>query len=383
MAKGNRTELPGYELLGILAEGGGVRVYDAACPGERYTVNRVELCPDTEPLLRKSLECRRAGHCRSLAEVRADHGHFFLVLRAPQAPALSPSPCAALPLSRRFTLLRAFLLELYEARELPFPLVLSAAAPGNIRVGKGGSPRLRFALEEAALHVAPEDEARALYRAVAVVVRLLFRRELENEANSALRILVGKCEGGLYPSIPALVSELVRQEEDCAAPDWERWATKMWNRCAPRVVRAGKRFLPVAAVAALCAALLLFPRTGGGVVESASFTIGNIVYAPDPLSASRAELTQAAPEEPDAETAPPAIVLCSEADRFSDHVVRSGETLAAICAGYYGDAALAPAVAAYNGLEITSPLEAGTILKLPEPMREVGEAAPGGQEGLG
>ena len=46
-------------------------------------------------------------------------------------------------------------------------------------------------------------------------------------------------------------------------------------------------------------------------------------------------------------------------------IKRLRQTLAAVCAGYYGSAGYAELVASFNGLETDGALEAGSVLLLP------------------
>lgn len=48
-----------------------------------------------------------------------------------------------------------------------------------------------------------------------------------------------------------------------------------------------------------------------------------------------------------------------------DYIVQPGDTLASICAGYYGSAGYAELVASFNSLEADQELDPGSILLMP------------------
>ncbi len=368
-----------YELLGTVREGARVQVYDAArsgAPDRRWVVSEVALDAQSQTLLRQSLECLRAGRCPALEAVYTRRGRFYLVCAAPEGMSLRAALEKGLdktPATQRFALLRSILLALYEARGLPYPLVLAAAGPEQVRVGRDGTPGLCFALTDAALAVPPKEAERALCRGGAGLLRQMFPRELENRENRALRLIAGKCEAGLYPSLPALACDLAKVQEDCAPPDWDRWADRAWKGLVGRLGRLKGLAVPAALAAALCAGAVVLSRGEVPPETGEPFLIGHTVYAADPMAPSAASL---APEEPPvpAEPEPGPKAVTEDPEGYTDHVVRSGEVLEEVCDGFYGDGAYAPAVAAYNGLDPETPLAAGTILKLPEPAAEQGES---------
>ncbi len=364
------TTLLGYQRIGTLRDEMAVQVQIVALPkreGTQYVINAIEVGPQTLSLFEQCLQCFSEKKYPEFLSFFSEAGRFFLVFPNSKAFNLrmgfqgNPDEVS---IGKRFALLYEILLKLHEACCLPLPLVIGAATPENIHIDQRGKVQLQFLLESKL--VLEEVDSRLLYERIARIIALLLEQELESRTNQRLRIIVEKCEKHLYQSIPELVKELESAEETCSASEHHNWMADLYRRYEKQIQKAmGIASVGVTVGVLLYLSIHLFAASDTKALHEKVMRIGNETYVADESAAST--LAPSVQQQTDAEETQASTQLTGEQIAFEDHVVRSGETLDAICEAYYGNAAYREAVAAYNSLPQDAKLQAGTILKLPNP----------------
>ncbi len=364
------TTLFGYQQIGTLREEMAVQVQIAALPkreGTQYIINAIDVGPQTIPLFEQCLQCFSEKIYPDFLSFFSEAGRFFLVFPNHKAFNLrmgfqgNPDEVS---IGKRFALLHEILLKLHEACRLPLAVVIGAATPENIHIDPKGDVHLQFLLESKL--VLEEVDGSMLYERIASIIALLLEQELESRTNQKLRIIIEKCEKHLYQSIPELIKELENAEETCSATEHHNWMAELYQRYQKQIQKAaGIASVGLTVGVLLYLSLSLFSASDTNPLHEKVLRIGNQTYVADESAAST--LAPSVQQQTASDPAEASTQLTGEQIAFEDHVVRSGETLDAICETYYGNAAYREAVAAYNNMPQDTQLQAGTILKLPNP----------------
>lgn len=359
--------IPTFQYLGTLEQSLHLTAQVAKHPRseELLLVNRIPHCEESREFFRDLYSSFLHRPERSdFLEMFSIHQDFYAVFRYNEGPSLlelyDGCPGAA---GKRLRLLTAALFQVQVAAgEFPAAVVCSLLQPENLLLDDEENIRLRyllcpeFLLDGAACSV--WDEAAAL-------MEFLMGRELKKPYHKALRTIYKKCAAGLYPSLPAMISELEHAAENLAETGPIQALKAFVLRKKARIAQIS--WIGMVALLACLVIYLVTELTNQQTLEvSAISDIGTITYvASQDEDGDSMQLT-----DPADETGGGDITFSSLPDSTAelsseDYIVQPGDTLASICAGYYGSAAYAELVASFNGLQTDETLDAGSILLMP------------------
>lgn len=365
MTTGAAARIP-YELLGTLAETPELSVYAARKPDsdELLLLNRIPHAPETRVFFRDLYFYSAHRPERSeFVELYSADRDFYAVFCYHQAPSLASlyGSCPG-PARRRLSVLIAALFHVYtETLRMPLPVVCSALQPDNILMDDDGEIRLFYQLRSDFI-TGPCD----LWAEAAALIRFMLARELHSGRHQALDDICKKCRAGLYPSLPALISDLEKALDTLSQAEFLNRARAFVQRKKARLLQMS--WLGLVAMACMLVIYLVTELTRSDTLPVAAISdIGNVTYVAS-QDESDSDLQLNDPSQPLPDTGEPAFsqlpVPTSELTS-EDYVVQSGDSLNSICTEKYGAAAYAAPVASFNGIGEDQPLEAGSVIRLP------------------
>ena len=358
--------IPAYRYLGTLTDTLGLTVQVARDPegGGLLLVNRIAHSPETRGLFCELYASFvRRPERSDLLRVFSVNQDFFAVFRYAEGPSLAglyegcPGPAA-----RRLELLIRALFQAYSgARDLPEAVLCSVLQPENLLLDGEGNIRLRYALEARFL----PEEGGGVWDEAAALMEFLLGRELKSPYHKALRAIHKKCLAGLYPSLPAMINDLEKAADTLAQAGPIQAAKAFFQRQKGRIVQLSWLGMVTLLVCLVVYAITsLTDRQAADVVPISA--IGNVTYvAAQDEDENSLQLTDPAADGGEDGVDFTSLPEQGAALTSEDYIVQPGDSLASICAGYYGAAGYDALVAAFNGLEPEQRLDAGSVLLLP------------------
>ena len=330
------TLLPSYQSLGTLSESLYVTAQVARAEGQEglLLVNRVPHCEETRGFFSALYASfLRRPERSDFLELFSIHQDFYAVFRYNEGPSLS-AVCAGCPgaAGRRLKLLIAALFQICSAAgDLPDAVVCSLLQPENLLLDDEENVRLLYQFRPEFL---VESAACDIWSEAADLMEFLMARELKSPYHKVLRSIHKKCAAGLYESLPAFINDLENAVETLADTGPVQSLKAFVSRKKARLAQISD--------------------------------IGTITYvASQEEDGGGMQLTDPVPEPSEGGTIFSGLPEQGAELTSEDYIVQPGDTLASICAEYYGSAGYAGLVASFNGLEEDEALDAGSVLLLP------------------
>ncbi len=359
--------IPTFQYLGTLEQSLYLTAQVAKHPGgeELLLVNRIPHCEESRAFFKDLYESfLRRPERSDFLEMFSIHQDFYAVFRYNEGPSLldlySGCPGAA---GKRLRLLTAALFQVYTAAgDLPAAVVCSLLQPENLLVDGEETIRLRYVLRPEFLLSGAEAD---LWGEAAALVEFLLGRELKKPYHKALRAIHKKCGAGLYPGLPALINDLEKAAETLADTGPVQSARAFVLRKKARIAQLS--WIGMVVLFACLVIYLIGELTNRPAADAVPISdIGTITYvAAQDEDGDSMHLTDPPADGGAGDVQFSSLPQAGEELLSEDYIVQSGDTLAAVCAGYYGSSGYGELVASFNGLAPDAELEAGSVLLLP------------------
>ena len=361
------TLIPSYQYLGTLAESLYVTAQVARAEGHEglLLVNRVPHREETRAFFGALYASfLRRPERADFLELFSIHQEFYAVFRYNEGPSLAAlyagCPGAA---GKRLQVLIAALFRVYSAAgNMPPEVLCSLLQPENLLLDDEGKIHLLYRFHPEFL---VGEAACDIWNEAADLMGFLMEKELKSPYHKALRSIHKKCVAGLYAGLPAFINDLEKAAGTLADTGPLQAAKRFVSRKKARLAQVSWLGL-VTLFACLIVYLIMELTARDAQIITPISDIGTITYvASQDESGDSMQLTDPA-EEPAEDEIGFSSLPGQGADLTSeDYIVQPGDTLASICAGYYGSAGYAELVASFNSLAVDEALEAGSVLLLP------------------
>ena len=361
------TLLPSYQSLGTLSESLYVTAQVARAEGQEglLLVNRVPHREETRAFFGALYASfLRRPERSDFLELFSIHQDFYAVFRYNEGPSLAAlyagCPGAA---GKRLQLLTAALFQVCSAAgDLPEAVLCSLLQPENLLLADDGRIRLLYQLHSEFL---VEEDACDIWGEAAELMAFMMARELKSPYHKVLRSIYKKCAAGLYESLPAFISDLERAAGTLAETGPVQSLKAFVSRKKARIAQLSWLGL-VTLFACLIVYLIMELTAKDTQIVTPISDIGTITYvASQEEDGGGMQLTDPVPEPSEGGTIFSGLPEQGAELTSEDYIVQPGDTLASICAEYYGSAGYAGLVASFNGLEEDEALDAGSVLLLP------------------
>ena len=361
------TLIPSYQYLGTLDDTLYLTAQVAKAEGHEglLLVNRVPHCEETRGFFSALYASfLRRPERSDFLELFSIHQDFYAVFRYNEGPSLS-AVCAGCPgaAGRRLKLLIAALFQICSAAgDLPDAVVCSLLQPENLLLDDEENVRLLYQFRPEFL---VESAACDIWSEAADLMEFLMARELKSPYHKVLRSIHKKCAAGLYESLPAFINDLENAVETLADTGPVQSLKAFVSRKKARLAQISWLGL-VTLFACLIVYLIMELTARDAQVVTPISDIGTITYvASQEEDGDGMQLTDPAEDPSDGSVVFSSLPGQGAELTSEDYIVQPGDTLASVCAGYYGSAGYAELVASFNGLAADGALEAGSVLLLP------------------
>ena len=360
------TLIPSCQYLGTLAESLYVTAQVARAEGQEglVLVNRVPHREETRAFFGALYASfLRRPERSDFLELFSIHQDFYAVFRYNEGPSLAAlyagCPGAA---GKRLQLLTAALFQVCSAAgDLPEAVQCSLLQPENLLLDDDGRIRLLYQLHPEFL----TEETCSIWGQAADLMAFMMARELKSPYHKVLRSIHKKCAAGLYETLPAFISDLERAAGTLAETGPVQSLKAFVSRKKARIAQLSWLGL-VTLLACLVVYLIMELTARDTQMVTPISDIGTITYvASQEEDGDGMQLTDPAAEPAEDQVSFSGLPGQGAELASEDYIVQPGDTLAAVCAGYYGSAGYAELVASFNGLAADGALEAGSVLLLP------------------
>ena len=334
------TLLPGFQYLGTLSESLYVTARVARCEEheELLLVNRVPHREETRDFFGALYASfLRRPERSDFLELFSIHQDFYAGFRYNEGPSLAAlfagCPGAA---GRRLRLLTAALFQgCRAAGDLPGAVQCSLLQPENLLLD--GEERIHLLYR---LH--PEflagEEACDIWSEAADLMEFLMARELKSPYHKVLRSIHKKCAAGLYETLPAFISDLERAAGTLAETGPVQTAKAFVSRKKARLAQISWLGLVTLFVCLIVYLITELTAKDSQVVSPIS-DIGTVTYvASQEEDGDSMQLTDPVEQPADGNVTFSSLPGQGAELVSEDYSVQPGDTLASICAGYYGSA---------------------------------------------
>lgn len=358
--------IPTYQYLGTLSDTLYLTVRVARGPDspELLLVNRVPHQQETREFFSELYTAFAHRPERSdFLELYSIQQDFYAVFRYNEGPSLAGlyAGCPGAPGKRIRLLINALFQICAAAGDLPDGVVCSLLQPENLLVDEDEKIQLLYKFQPEFLL---DNAGCDVWNEAANLMEFLLEKELKAPYHKLLRKIYRMCRAGLYESLPAFISDLERAAETLPDTGPVQSLKAFFFRNKARLAQVswlGMVTLFVCLVVYLITSLTT-QRTGDVVPIS---DIGTVTYVASQDEEGDLQLTDPVQPVSGGDVEFSSLPDATAELESEDYIVQPGDTLASICAGYYGSAGYAELVASFNGLETDQELDPGSILLMP------------------
>lgn len=359
--------IPTYEYLGTIASEPTltVRVARRLDSDRLLVVNRIAHSQNMHALFRDLYASYARRQERSdFLELFSMGRDFYAAFQYYQGPNLAElyDGCSG-GTAKRLEILIAALLQIHNAAwELPSAVICSVLQPENILLDDNERIHLLYRFEPAFL---AENAGCSPWLETANLLGFMLEKELKDPFFRMIHDIHRMCVAGLYPSLPAMVSDLEKALRSLGQTGFFHAAREFIIRQRLRIAQVS--WLGIVTLFTFLIIYLINGLTSSRPLESATLSdIGIVTYvAAQNEDDNSLQLTDPSIPQGGNDLTFSGLPDMDTPLESEDYIVQPGDTLETVCSLYYGSGSYAELVAGFNGLNPLVKPDAGSVLRLP------------------
>ncbi|MDR1364165.1 MAG: hypothetical protein LBJ32_00805 [Oscillospiraceae bacterium] len=269
----------------------------------------------------------------------------------------------------RARILENILIKIYnliELRKTPINILATVLNSECIVVDSNKNDFFNFDLQF--LNTKENFEEKLIFKKIGNIISTMFEIESASKYNKILKIIIKKCDLGIYDSIPKLVVEFKKNSEEIKISSfWLYWKRRflMQKHLIKKLTHA---VLAPTLIVAFVYLIYKKLTNGDNAAESPKpVTIGEISYSASAQDISDKTITlHPLIEKPAQIGSTEKIILPPNAPiEYDDYITRYDDTISSICQNFYSETKFESVITSFNNLEKNDAILPGIILKIP------------------
>lgn len=369
----NYTDISQYTIVGNLVDNKNICVYVAAKTPDTlddlYIINRFPHTTVNENLFKGLFTYYSSDNkSKDMDNFFASEDYFFAVFKYKSGESIKKifaKNVTTVDYNTRCKILSEILVKIDSISSMPLSTLLCATLIQNICIDSDGDFSIIYNFSE--IDSFENANEKNLYENIAKIIEAALETELSKKYNHKLQIVLDKCRKQIYKSIPELIFDLEKTEEQCKDNNLKSYIMDYIDTNKKMIKRfswIGGAILIVVGGASYIYSNFFSKNPAS---TSSSISIGNVTYTAGTTSGNENVISNGGLSTSSEEIVEiKDLTISPDADiEFEDYIVQHGDTVKSICDANYGNDSFISAIASFNNISADSELVAGSIIKLP------------------
>ncbi len=361
-----------YKIVGTLTQGKSFSALIASKNNDDdnlYLINKFPHNKEHEKLFKEFFSYYSSKQkSKDMDNFFADSHSFYVVFNYRDSESIKEKFSAqknTMSYDKRCIILKEILLKLDSLSNMPISALACITDISNICIDKNNSITILYNLNN--IFENQSADMQDIFKNISIIIETTLQNELKEKYTKALKLVVKNCKNNVYKSIPQLIVELEKSENDFDNTNIFSKIKKYMSQNKGKL----KKYYKIGGLAAVIIFVLfiynlLFLKGNHIVNGSTKATVGNIEYLLESMPTDvgidphMIEFSRPSSSTSIDLTLPEGIELSSE-----DYIVQNGDTLQSICENYYGSKDFVSAVRSFNNIEEEN-LSVGMVILLPD-----------------